>query len=81
MLDLAHITAASKGGKRGPENSLLLRTDLHRLFDRGLLRIRNDGRVEIDESLSDDYKALSGKKLDKKVLSNISSSLAKRNKA
>ncbi|MDR2871689.1 MAG: HNH endonuclease [Xanthomonadaceae bacterium] len=80
VLDLAHITAASKGGKCSSENSLLLRTDLHRLFDRGLLKICNDGKVEIDESLSDDYKALNGKKLDKKVLSNISSSLAERNK-
>ncbi len=56
-IDLAHIVPVKNGGPDLIENSLLLRADLHRLFDAGLLKIRRYGLlrvVEIDDSLRND---------------------------
>jgi hypothetical protein len=39
-LEAAHIVGVAEGGTDAPENGLLLRVDLHRLFDLGLLQIR-----------------------------------------
>ena len=42
VLDAAHIAPVSKKGEFHPTNGLLLRTDLHRLFDANLLAINPD---------------------------------------
>jgi predicted restriction endonuclease len=47
LLDAAHIIDMQDGGANGMMNGILLRTDLHRLFDRRLLIIREDGSVNI----------------------------------
>lgn len=44
-LDAAHLKAHSKRGKAVIENSLLLRADIHRLFDAGEFRFGSDGEV------------------------------------
>ena len=43
-LEAAHIVAVSEGGQ-DEANGLLLRADIHRLYDRGLLTIDQDGIV------------------------------------
>ena len=44
-----------------PSNGLILRTDLHRLFDSGLMIIRLDGTVTFAEGVEDaSYKKLEG---------------------
>lgn len=56
-IDLAHIVPVKNGGPELIENTLLLRADLHRLFDAGLLKIRSDSLrrvVELDPSLRND---------------------------
>jgi hypothetical protein len=51
-LDGAHIIEHSDSGVNECWNGILLRADIHRLFDRSLIRIGAHGRVEIDESLA-----------------------------
>ena len=38
-LEAAHIIPAHEGGPEYPENGMLLRADIHRLFDAGKFRI------------------------------------------
>jgi hypothetical protein len=38
-LEAAHIRSVSDGGNDNPQNSFLLRADIHRLFDLGLITI------------------------------------------
>jgi putative restriction endonuclease len=42
VLEAAHIKPYSAGGPHEPENGLLLRSDLHTLFDQGYLTIDAD---------------------------------------
>ena len=42
MLEAAHIKLYSSGGPHEPENGLLLRTDLHTLFDQGYVTVDAD---------------------------------------
>ncbi|RDH12313.1 HNH endonuclease [Tsukamurella pulmonis] len=51
-LDGAHIIEHSDSGVNECWNGILLRADVHRLFDRSLIRIGANGRVEIDSSLA-----------------------------
>jgi hypothetical protein len=37
--------------ERKSRGEFLLRRDLHRLFDQGLLDVNSDGTVDVDESL------------------------------
>ena len=47
-LEAAHLLPAKNGGEERPENMVLLRADLHRLFDAGLLSLRIDsGRIQV----------------------------------
>lgn len=62
-LEAAHIIPASQKGADCLENMILLRSDLHKLYDRGLFRITSDGRVVLTQSenghfLSHHYKNL-----------------------
>ncbi|WP_170575246.1 HNH endonuclease [Ruegeria atlantica] len=61
VLDAAHLAPRSPGGSDDPSNGLILRADLHRLFDNGLLTIQSDGTVTIAERIDDpDYQKLEG---------------------
>jgi hypothetical protein len=58
-LEAAHIIPSSKNGAEVIENAVLLRADLHRLYDRNLFSIGINGQIErISENLSDHYKSI-----------------------
>src|SRR3954468_22129910 len=48
ILDAAHIKPWSVGGENRPGNGVLLRTDIHRLFDLGYVTISRDHRFEVN---------------------------------
>ena len=55
ILDAAHIRPWSAGGDHAPGNGLLLRTDVHRLFDLGYVTVSHDHRFEVSPRLREDY--------------------------
>lgn len=55
ILDAAHIRAFESGGEHTPSNGLLLRTDIHRLFDLGYVTVSHDGRFEVSSRLKADF--------------------------
>lgn len=55
VLDAAHIKPFSDGGQYSIQNGLLLRTDIHTLFDRGYLTINAESTVEVSHHLKEDY--------------------------
>ena len=55
VLDAAHIMPFSKGGPHALSNGLLLRADLHRLFERGYLTVTPDLLVKVSSKLRDEY--------------------------
>lgn len=55
VLDAAHIKPFSNGGQYSIQNGLLLRTDIHTLFDHGYLTINTDYTVEVSHYLKEDY--------------------------
>lgn len=63
VLDACHIISVSDGGHDSVENGICLRSDLHKLFDNGKLRISDTGQVTIspDLSTSPTYKDISRK--------------------
>lgn len=69
VLDAAHIRPFGKGGSHNPSNGLLLRQDVHTLFDRGYLTVTPDYHVEISRRIKDEfdngkeYYALQGKSI------------------
>lgn len=64
-LQAAHIVPVSSKGQHDVKNGLLLRADIHNLFDRGLLTIDHRYRVQLHPSIrrSPAYKDLHGKAL------------------
>lgn len=69
VLDAAHIRPYSDGGSHSLSNGLLLRQDVHTLFDRGYVTVSPDYRVEVSRRLKDEfdngkkYYALQGKSI------------------
>ena len=59
-LDACHIISVRDGGMDSIDNGLCMRTDLHRLYDVGKLRIGESGTVDVspDMSSSATYKSL-----------------------
>jgi putative restriction endonuclease len=55
ILDAAHIRPWEEGGDHRPGNGLLLRTDIHRLFDFGYVTVTHDHRFEVSPRLREDY--------------------------
>lgn len=59
LLDAAHVVPAADDGSDIEANGLLLRIDLHRLFDAGFFRISKQGKIKVSEKLqSSHYRAL-----------------------
>jgi len=54
-LEAAHIRSYSKEGPHEVRNGLLLRADIHRLFDKGYATVTPDLRLEISSRLKEDY--------------------------
>lgn len=56
VLDAAHLLPRAQCGPDDPENGIILRADLHRLFDAGLLKLDYGGIVTISDAITDqDY--------------------------
>lgn len=55
ILDAAHIHPFADGGEHNITNGLLLRTDIHRLFDLGYVTVSNDGCFEVGHRLKEDF--------------------------
>ena len=55
VLDAAHIRPVEQGGQHHLDNGLLLRTDVHRLFDTGYVTVTPDGRFLVSRRLKDDF--------------------------
>lgn len=55
VLNAAHIKPYSQKGPHAVNNGLLLREDLHTLFDRGYLTITEDYRIEVSKRIKEDY--------------------------
>jgi putative restriction endonuclease len=56
VLEAAHIQPYADGGPHEVANGLLLRTDIHRLFDAGYVTVSpEDLRFNVSRRLKDDY--------------------------
>ena len=55
VLTAAHIKPYAKLGPHEVQNGLLLRDDLHILFDRGYLTVTEDYHVEVSGRIKEDY--------------------------
>lgn len=55
VLEAAHIKPYSESGPHLVSNGLLLRSDLHILFDEGYLTVTDDFRVEISGKIKEQY--------------------------
>jgi putative restriction endonuclease len=66
-LDAAHIRPYAEQGEHEPSNGLLLRRDIHSLFDRGYVTVTQSGHFEVSRRIRDefengrDYYAMHGK--------------------
>jgi putative restriction endonuclease len=55
ILDAAHIRSYADGGAHEPANGLLLRTDIHRLFDLGYVTVTDRNTFAVSERLKADF--------------------------
>lgn len=55
VLQAAHIRPYAEGGEHRVDNGLLLRSDLHTLFDRGYLTVTPEYQMEVSKRLKEDY--------------------------
>jgi putative restriction endonuclease len=80
VLEAAHIKPYSLHGPHELSNGLLLRSDLHTLFDRGYLTVTPAKRVRISRRIHEefengrDYYALDGREIRLPVVRNASPS-------
>lgn len=69
VLEAAHVKPYSEGGQHRVDNGLLLRSDIHTLFDRGYLTVTEDLHVEVSKRIKEefqngkDYYSLHGQEL------------------
>jgi putative restriction endonuclease len=69
VLESAHIKPYANSGPHSVDNGLLLRSDLHKLFDLGYITLTTDYHVEVSKQIKEeyengrDYYALQGKPL------------------
>jgi len=55
VLEAAHIKPYATGGRHAVSNGIALRSDIHRLFDRGYVTIDESDRFVVSRRLKDDY--------------------------
>jgi len=55
ILDAAHIRSYAEGGEHDIANGLLLRTDIHRLFDLGYVTVTERRQFAVSERLKADF--------------------------
>jgi len=69
ILDAAHIRPYASGGTHSPANGILLRQDVHTLFDRGYITVTPDFRIEVSKRIKEEfnngleYYAMQGKQI------------------
>ena len=56
VLEAAHIRPYAQGGQHRVDNGLLLRRDVHRLYDRGYVTVTPDQIFRVGERLRDEFK-------------------------
>ncbi len=56
VLQAAHIQSYASGGAHRIDNGLLLRSDLHTLFDRGYLTVTPDYHIEVSRRIREEFK-------------------------
>ncbi len=54
-LDAAHIKPYSQGGDHAIKNGLLLRSDVHKLLDKGYVTVSPDHRFEVSRKVKEDF--------------------------
>ncbi len=54
-LEAAHIKPFSEGGDHKITNGLLLRSDVHKLFDRGYVTVSPDNHFEVSRKVKEDF--------------------------
>ena len=75
-LEAAHIKPFNENGPHAVSNGLLLRSDIHRLFDRGYMTITPDYHIEVSRRLKEEFKnGRSYNHFNGRPLSNIPSEL------
>lgn len=55
VLEAAHIRPYALGGTHEVSNGILMRADLHRLFDRGYITVTPELKLEVGRRLKDDF--------------------------
>jgi putative restriction endonuclease len=55
VLEAAHIRPYAEGGEHRIDNGLLLRSDLHTLFDRGYVTVTPELRVEVSRRVREEF--------------------------
>jgi len=55
VLDAAHIKPYAQEGTHDPHNGILLRSDLHTLFDLGYVTITPEYHFEVSKHVREDY--------------------------
>jgi putative restriction endonuclease len=55
VLEAAHIRPYANGGEHDVANGVSLRSDLHRLFDRGYVAVDDEHRFVVGRRLKDDF--------------------------
>jgi putative restriction endonuclease len=55
VLEAAHIKPYAESGPHFISNGLLLRSDMHKLFDSGYLTISNDLKIEVSQRIKEEF--------------------------
>ena len=55
VLEAAHIKSFKEKGPNKVNNGILLRSDLHKLFDRGYITITTDYKVEVSKRIKEEF--------------------------
>jgi putative restriction endonuclease len=55
-LEAAHIKPYGDSGPHAVHNGLLLRSDFHRLFDKGYITVTPEHRIEVSKRIKEEYK-------------------------
>jgi putative restriction endonuclease len=55
VLDAAHIKPYEQLGPHAISNGLLLRSDIHKLFDKGYMTITNDYKIEVSNRIKQEF--------------------------
>ena len=55
VLEAAHIRPVAEGGQHRIDNGLLLRSDVHTLYDRGYLTVTPQHRILVSKKLKEEF--------------------------